>query len=120
MAEQRWRAADILRLGIGEGRQLVYTRATRTAQVLPRPQAALLATCQMFRTIDEHAQAAGSQLEPSGIAATRAQLETFARDGLLVEEASIRAAMPCGAAGVRPLRPLIALCPMARRSGCLG
>jgi hypothetical protein len=28
MAEQRWRAADIHRLGIGEGQQLVYTRAT--------------------------------------------------------------------------------------------
>ena len=91
MAEQRWRAADILRLGVGEGQQLVYTRATRTAQVLPRPQAALLASCQTFRTIDEHARAAASQLEPSGIAATRAQLETFARDGLLVEEASLRA-----------------------------
>jgi len=38
MAERRWRAADILRLGIGEGQQLVYTRATRTAQVLPRSQ----------------------------------------------------------------------------------
>jgi hypothetical protein len=91
MAEQRWRAADILRLGIGEGQQLVYTRATRSAQVLPRPQAALLASCQTFRTIDEHARAAASQLEPSGIPATRAQLETFARDGLLVEEASLRA-----------------------------
>jgi hypothetical protein len=91
MAEQRWRAADILRLGIGEGQQLVYTRATRTAQVLPRSQAALLDSCQTFRTIDEHARAAASQLEPSGMAATRAQLETFARDGLLVEEASLRA-----------------------------
>jgi hypothetical protein len=60
MAEQRWRAADILRLGIGEGQQLVYTRATRTAQVLPRAQAALLASCQTFRTIDEHARAAAS------------------------------------------------------------
>src|ERR1700682_3519404 len=64
MAEQRWRAADILRLGVGEGQQLVYTRATRTAQVLPRPQAALLASCQTFRTIDENARAA-SQLEPN-------------------------------------------------------
>jgi hypothetical protein len=91
MAEQRWRAADILRLGIGEGQQLVYSRATRTAQVLPRPQAALLASCQTFRTIDEHARAAASQIEPNDIAATRAQLETFARDGLLVEEASLRA-----------------------------
>ena len=91
MAEQRWRAADILRLGIGEGQQLVYTRATRTAQVLPRSQAALLASCQMFRTIDEHARAAASQLEPSSMAATRPQLEAFARDGLLVEEASLRA-----------------------------
>jgi len=91
MTEQRWRAADILRLGIGDGQQLVYTRATRTARVLPRPQAALLASCQTFRTIDEHARAAASQLEPSGIAATRAQLQAFARDGLLVEEASLRA-----------------------------
>jgi hypothetical protein len=91
MAEQRWRAADILRLGIGEGQQLVYTRATRTSQVLPRPRAALLASCQTFRTIDEHAQGAASQLEPSSIAATRAQLQAFAGDGLLVEEASLRA-----------------------------
>src|SRR6202011_443016 len=91
MAEQRWRAADILRLGIGEGQQLVYTRATRTARVLPRPQAALLASCQTFRTIDEHARAAASQLEPSSMAATRAQLEMFARDDLLVEESSLRA-----------------------------
>src|ERR1700736_566909 len=91
MAERRWRAADILRLGIGEGQQLVYTRATRTAQVLPRSQAALLASCQMLRTIDEHARAAASQLEPSSMAATRPQLEAFARDGLLVEEASLRA-----------------------------
>ncbi|MDQ6884285.1 MAG: hypothetical protein M3077_08645 [Candidatus Dormibacteraeota bacterium] len=90
MVEQRWRAADILRLGIGEGQQLVYTRATRTAQVMPRVQAALLASCQTFRTLDEHARAALSQLHPSDIAATRAQLQAFARDGLLVEEASLR------------------------------
>src|ERR1700704_346192 len=89
MAEQRWRAVDILRLGIGNGQQLVYTRATRTAQVLPRPQAALLSSCQTFRTLEEHARAAASN--PSGLAATHAQLETFAREGLLVEEASVRA-----------------------------
>jgi hypothetical protein len=71
MAEQRWRAADILRLGIGEGQQLVYSRATRTAQVLPRQQAAFLASCQTFRTIDEHARAVASKVDPSGIAATR-------------------------------------------------
>src|SRR4030081_1853315 len=89
MAEPRWRALDILRLGIGEGQQLVYTRAARTAQVLPRPQAALLASCQTFRTIDEHARAAAS--DPGGVTATRAHLQTFVRDGLLVEEASVRA-----------------------------
>src|ERR1700681_3879682 len=91
MVEKRWRAADILRLGIGEGQQLVYSRATRTARVLPRAQAALLASCQTFRTLDEHARAAPSQLELSAMASTRAQLQTFARDGLLVEEASLRA-----------------------------
>src|SRR5438132_2597850 len=87
MEQQRWRAVDILRLGIGDGQQLVYTRPTRTAQVLPRAQAALLASCQTFRTIDEHARAAASQ--PSDVAAIRAQLETFGRDGFLVEEASL-------------------------------
>ncbi len=89
MAEQRWRAADILRLGIGEGQQLVYTRTTRTARAMPRPQAVLLASCQTFRTIDEHARAVAGQ--PNDIAATRTQLQIFARDGLLVEEASLRA-----------------------------
>ena len=85
MAVQRWRAAEILRLGIGEGEQLGYSRATRAARVLERPIAALLASCQAFRTLDEHARAAGNS------AATRAQLQMLAHDGLLVEEAALRA-----------------------------
>ena len=84
MAEQRWRAAEILRLGIGEGQQLVYSRATYTARVLPRPQAALLASCESFRTIDEHARAAAR--DQTTLADARVQLQMLARDGLLVSE----------------------------------
>jgi hypothetical protein len=84
MAEQRWRAAEILRLGIGEGQQLVYSRATYTARVLPRPQAALLASCKSFRTIDEHARAAAN--DQTALADARLQLEMLAREGLLISE----------------------------------
>jgi hypothetical protein len=81
MAEQVWRAAEILRLGVGAGQQLVYARATRTVRVLERQKAALLASCQTFRTIDDHARTPEARVE----------LEVFARDGLLVEEDALRA-----------------------------
>ncbi len=101
MAEQRWRAAEILRLGIGEGKQLVYARPTYTARVLERPQAALLASCEKFRTLEEHARAAVRHQMASAdtnplaklsdgvagrrrIAAARAELQMFARDGFLM------------------------------------
>src|SRR6202521_1588776 len=106
MAQQRWRAAEILRLGIGEGKQLVYARPTYTARALERPQAALLASCERFRTLEEHARAAvGHQLAPGDasplaklsdrltgrrrVAAARAQLQMFARDGFLISEENL-------------------------------
>src|SRR3982074_550935 len=80
MAEQRWRAAEVLRLGIGEGQQLVYARPNRAVRVLERQQAAFLASCDSFRTIDGHVRAS------AGNPNARAQLEAFARDGLLTSE----------------------------------
>src|ERR1700704_2573093 len=89
MAKQRWRAAEILRLGIGAGQQLVYARPTQRARVMARQDAGLLAACDTFRTIDEHARVATGDLTTA--VAVRAQLEAFARDGLLVEEEALRA-----------------------------
>jgi len=118
MAEQRWRAAEILRLGIGEGQQLVYARLNRTTRLLERQKAALLASCGTFRTIDEHARASTStpaktHTNPWGklwdriaasrrAAAARTQLEVFARDGLLTSEQDLVARCMAARATAHP------------------
>src|SRR3984893_18480950 len=108
MAEQRWRAAEILRLGIGEGQQLVYSRPTYTARVLARPLAALLASCTAFRTIDEHAQAAVRD-QPT-LADARLQLQRLAEEGLLISEEDLIAGCMAARAKAHPAGwPLLSL-----------
>ncbi|HEX8423379.1 MAG TPA: hypothetical protein VF634_08205, partial [Pyrinomonadaceae bacterium] len=52
---QRYRCDYINRFPVGGNSELVYSRATRAARVLPAGAAALLENCQTFKTLDEHA-----------------------------------------------------------------
>ncbi len=77
---ERFRCGDISRLNAGEGWELVYLRGQRAMHLLDASSVRLLTACKRFRTLDEHAAAAG----PGGAAAeARARLAELRQAGLL-------------------------------------
>jgi hypothetical protein len=89
--KERYRAVGLVTFPAGPGEELVFAEHSRAKKLIPGTGMDLLASCDRFRTLDEHARAicAGAGLPPDQITLVREQIGRYASEGLLVSERSI-------------------------------
>lgn len=62
-AVKRYRCSDLISFPAGHGSALIYNRTNQRSIVLPDFDLELLNRCNIFKTLDEHAQALASELD---------------------------------------------------------
>src|SRR5689334_12605996 len=66
---KRFRCSDVISFPAGNGSALAYNRVNQRAILLPASDLELLNRCDLFRTLDEHAQALASEVNNNPAAA---------------------------------------------------
>jgi hypothetical protein len=99
---------DLVRLPAGGGSELVYAPFARSAHLLRREQANLLAACRQPAPLEAHAARIAAAMRPGGVpvAPVLAELRALAAQGLLVSDTTIVRALR-GASVARPPPPPI-------------
>jgi len=83
---RQYRCADVLRFPMGDGRELIYSKASCSSRVLQTSAVELLARCQSFQTLENHAQALGKEFKLTSTQSTaiKTLLSQLARKGFLI------------------------------------